>query len=119
MLFSEDVCQFLHYLCVRVSSWLDDAHEELWRNAKPQNTIDESPHDLQMEQSLEKLLEIMLAHIHHLHVQVLQVKLQLSLQLKVLSIQTFVMSELLTLEAIFLHHFDVIDSLLLHAHNSP
>jgi len=86
MLLSEHVCQLLHYLCVRVSRWLDDAHEELRRNTKPQNSIDESPHDLQMEQSLEKLLEIMLAHVHHLQIQVLQVKLQLSLQFLVLSV---------------------------------
>jgi hypothetical protein len=72
-----------------------------------------------MEQGLEELLEIMVTQVHHLHVQVLQVKLQLSLQFKVFSVQTFIMSEHLTLETVFLHDFDVINSLLFHANNSP
>lgn len=71
-----------------------------------------------MEQSLEQLLEIMLGHLQGLHVDVLQVKLQLRLQRYVLSVKVLVVVEELPEEAILLHDLDVVSGLLLQAHNS-
>jgi hypothetical protein len=72
-----------------------------------------------MEEGLEKFLEVEEANVHNLDIQVLQINLQLALELLVFHVLDVVVLELLAEESIFLHNFDVVDRLLLHAGYSP
>jgi len=119
MLLSECCRQLLHYFCVLVSRRLDDTKVEFGRNAKSEDSIYIGPHNFQVEQSLEKLLEVEKADVHNLDVEVLQVNLQLRHQLLVLHVLHMIIFELLGLVSIFLHAFDVVDGLLLHASYPP
>ena len=109
MLLCKSRCQFLHYFGVIVPPWLDDAQEEFRWNSEPKHTVHICPHDFEMEECLEKFLEIEEADVHDLDIQVLQINLQLTLELLIFHVLDVVVLKLLAKESIFLHNFDVVD----------
>jgi hypothetical protein len=77
MILSKRCGQFLHYFCILVACWLDDAQEELGWNTKPEHSVDVCPHNLEMQQRLEQFLEVEKAYVHNLDIKVSEIHLQL------------------------------------------
>ena len=119
MLFCECCGQFAHYFLVSISLWLEYTHEELWWDTESEYTIDESSHDLQMEETIEELLEVEVAHVHDLHVVVLQINLQLREVLLVLQVLFTVEIEHSRLISVLLEDSNEVSSLFLHNSQSP
>ena len=87
--------EFLHYFGILVSTWLDDTKEKLWWNTESKHTVHIRSHDFQMEESLEKLLEVEVANVHGLDIKVFQVYCELRLQLLVFHVLHVIILELL------------------------
>ena len=59
---------FIENLFILTSIWLNNAHIEPRWNTESEDAINECSHYFKMHMSLEKLLEIVEAHIQHLSI---------------------------------------------------
>lgn len=85
VLFREYFSQLPHdFHFLLVASWLEDAHEESRRNAKPKDAVNVSPHDFQVEQRREQLLKVEVRGLHDSVVDGGEVYFQLRFQRSVL-----------------------------------
>lgn len=119
MLLGKSGGQFVHYLSIRFSSWLDNTHEELWWDTESKDTINESSHDLQVEKSIEQLLEVVEAGVHDLHVIRVLVSLKFGEKLHVLVVLITVEIEKSRLESILFENSYIVSSLISHDSDSP
>lgn len=77
MFLCETVGETLLDLVVLTLCWLDDSHHKGWRYSEPQNSVNESSHDLHVDQSLEELLEVVLTLLKNIVIALSHVSFEL------------------------------------------
>lgn len=95
---------------------LHDRDREFGWDSESQDAIYEDPHDLEMDQGLEQLVEVSFTFLQQLHVQSVQLDSQLRLLFLLFHIALRVAVEDLSVEVILFQYSHVVVDLLLHDH---